>query len=219
MATAEGPGSWPAYVLPAVAVKWKLSAVSWPFRALGTEGARELLPGPVPTLLKRCKQGPVLGEGNNWRKETFSAGRDVRGGRRCREAVSQITLAEKEIGLINEEKASSSRWKSLRNIFQVAYFLQVLNFHSAHNSSPQHSRMHSEVLGRGLGRGSSLHSLTPPSHHPQPAGGLEALQAFTSLPSSLALNLGKSCPWPPASPGYWGYLLNKDHRSQRWRRG
>lgn len=63
MATAEGPGSRPAYVLPAVAVKRKLSAVSWPFRALGTEGAQELLPGPVPTLLKRCKQGPVLGEG------------------------------------------------------------------------------------------------------------------------------------------------------------
>ena len=140
MATTEdtviGPGSWPADVPPTVAVKRKLSAVSWPFRALGTEGAQELLPGPVPTLLKRCKQGPVLGEGTNWRKEAFSAGRDVRGGRRCREAMSQITLAEKEIGLINEEKASSSRWKSLRNIFQVAYFLQVLNFHSAHNSSP-----------------------------------------------------------------------------------
>ena len=124
MATAEdtvtGPGSQPADVQPAVSVKRKLSVVSWPFRTLGTEGARELLPGPVPTLLKRCKQGPVLGEENNWRKGTFSAGRDVRGGRRCREAVSQISLAEKEIGLINEEKASSSRWNSLRNIFQDA---------------------------------------------------------------------------------------------------
>ena len=33
---------------------------------------------------------------------------------------------------------------------------------------------------------------TPHTHHLQFAGGLEALQAFTSLPSSLALNLGKS---------------------------
>ena len=54
----------------------------------------------------------MLGEGNNWRKETFSAGRDVRGGRRCREAVSQITLAEKEIGLINEEIIVSGRGRS-----------------------------------------------------------------------------------------------------------
>lgn len=79
--------------------------MSWPFRALGTEGAGELLPGPLPTLLTRCKQGPVLGEENSWRKETFSAGRDMRRGRGDREAVSQITLAEKEIGLINEDKS------------------------------------------------------------------------------------------------------------------
>lgn len=47
----------------------------------------------------------MLGEENSWRKETFSAGRDMRRGRGDREAVSQITLAEKEIGLINEDKS------------------------------------------------------------------------------------------------------------------
>lgn len=73
LATAEdtvtGPRSRPADIQPAVALKRKLSAVSWPFRALGTEGARERLPGPLPTLLTRCKQGPGLGEGNSWREE------------------------------------------------------------------------------------------------------------------------------------------------------
>lgn len=103
-----GPRSQPTDVLPAVALKRKLSVVSWPFRALGTEGARELLPGPLPTLLTRCKPGSVLGEGNSWRKETFSAGRDMKSGKGCREAVSQITLTEKEIGLMNEIKSSTA---------------------------------------------------------------------------------------------------------------
>lgn len=57
-----GPRSQPTDVLPAVALKRKLSAVSWPFRTLGTEGAWELLPGPLPMLLTRCKRGPRLGE-------------------------------------------------------------------------------------------------------------------------------------------------------------
>lgn len=112
MATVEdsvtGPRSRPADVSPAVALKRKLSVVSWPFRALGTEGAQELLSGPLPTLLTRCKQGPVLGEENSCRKETFSAGRDMKSGRGCREAMSQITLTEKEIGLMNEIKSSTA---------------------------------------------------------------------------------------------------------------
>lgn len=115
--TVTGPRPQPADVPPAVTLKRKLSAVSWPFRALGTESTGELLPGPLPTLLTRCKQGPVLGERNSWRKETFSAGRDMRRGRGCMEAVSQITLAEKAIGLINEEKCSTSGRNRLRNIF------------------------------------------------------------------------------------------------------
>lgn len=57
-----GPRSQPTDVLPAVALKRKLSSVSRPFRTLGTEGARELLPGPLPMLLTRCKRGPRLGE-------------------------------------------------------------------------------------------------------------------------------------------------------------
>lgn len=104
--TVTGPRSQPADVPPAVALKRKLSAVSWPFRALGPEDARELLPGPLPTLLTRCKQGPGLGEGTAGKK-TFSADRDTRRGRGCRELVSQITLAEKAIGLINEEKSTT----------------------------------------------------------------------------------------------------------------
>lgn len=115
--TVTEPRSLPADVSPAFALKRKLRAVSWPFRALGTEGARELLLGPLPTLLTRCKQRPVLGERNSWGKENFSAGGDMRRGRGCRGAVSQITLAEKEIGLINEENQHQPLHETLRNIF------------------------------------------------------------------------------------------------------
>lgn len=111
-----GPGSQPTDVLPAVALKRKLSTVSWPFRTLGTEGAWELLPGLLPVLLTRCKRGPRLGERNSWRKETFTAGGDTRRGRGCRETVSQITLAEEKIGLINEEKSSISSCNLFWNI-------------------------------------------------------------------------------------------------------
>lgn len=101
--TVTGPRSQRADVLPADALKRKLSAVSWPFRTLGMEGAKELLPGPLPTLLTRCKQGAGQGEENSWSKETFSAAGDRRR-RGCREPMSQITLAEKKIELINEGK-------------------------------------------------------------------------------------------------------------------
>lgn len=115
--TVTGPGSQPADVPPAIALKRKLSTVSWPFRTLGTEGTQELLPGPLPTLLTRCKRGPRLGEGNSWRKETFSAGRDISRGRGYREAVSQITLAEKKIGLINEKKNNQLLMKPFKEYF------------------------------------------------------------------------------------------------------
>lgn len=103
--TVTGPGSPPADAAPAVALKRKLRAVSWPFRALGAEGARELLPGPLPTLLTRCKQG-LCWERGAAGAETFSAGRDVRRGGGGGEAASHITLAEREMGWINEESVT-----------------------------------------------------------------------------------------------------------------
>jgi hypothetical protein len=67
-------------------------------------------------LLTRCKRGPRLEEGNSWRKETFTAGGDLRRGRGCRETVSQISLAEDKIGLINEEESFISSLDPLWNI-------------------------------------------------------------------------------------------------------
>lgn len=149
--TVTEPRSLPADVSPAFALKRKLRAVSWPFRALGTEGARELFPGPLPTLLTRCKQRPVLGERNSWRKENFSAGGDMRRGRGCRGAVSQITLAEKEIGLKNEENHHQPLHETLRNIFCAANFSPGSEFPL--QPPPLHHPDHTHTGRWGLGKG------------------------------------------------------------------
>lgn len=106
--TVTGPRSQPADVPPVVALKRKLSAVSWPFRALGTEGARELLPGPLPTLLTRCKQGPGLGEEQLERRspppQTEIRGEEGDAGSLC----PKLRWLRRH-GLINEEKSTRMR--------------------------------------------------------------------------------------------------------------
>lgn len=184
-------------------LRWKLRAVSWPLKTLGTEGARELLPGPLPTLLTRCKQRPGLGEGNSWKVEALPCRPRERRGRGGGAAGSRLALAGKAIGLIDGEKSSTSRWNQLRSSFWVAgRFLQILNFPSNYPvPQPGHT-----VDPGASGRASDISAFSDtPSHPLQPACRLQAsgsLQGFASLPSSLALNLGKSWPWPPSSPGY-----------------
>lgn len=142
--TVTGPRSQPADVPPAVALKRKLSAVSWPFRALGTEGARELLPGPLPTLLTRCKQGPGLGEEQLERRrpppQTEIRGEEGDAGSLC----PKLRWLRRH-GLINEEK--STRMRPFQEYFLGWEFSPGLEFPLKPPPPPTGTHVHPGGLG------------------------------------------------------------------------